>query len=746
MSNTEMSDGEISQLNRRRFMKLSAAGVISLAAMELLPGATKSANADTTNGGFEEKYQIFVPYSTARRGGSQNITLRSGDTIKVDIPKRLQENRELIVKGVGAQRNDVTVICHTLYDTTVRIGDKIYTEIDKTNFIKNELTRDRCKALYESLEDGKFVKDLTALELLDYVVASSKLEEDIRQRYSIASYNSRLKGVEGAIADALEKSDLKKDRQKLLKGTYEYVRASEPVPDFTALTDLNAIVGGSDLPQQLKQTYLIASAKSKAFTVDFLIVQLISQKLSGEQKEEYLSLYQKVRDGEEISEEEEGTLESLDRLIVGSNILESCKTVYLAARTRFFDKTAGSENDPILEAIESSPELTEEQKQKYAQAYNLVVKSEPGTEIKKEVAQDATILLDEFIEKAKIPPAYKFAYSLLRGQFFEENPELAEVDWVHETTREFVVEAGAGLVPTATSAVSVLGVEAGTGVAISSLSGAAATNATLAALGGGSVAAGGLGMLGGLAVATGGAALIGAAGLLSVALLTQMDGEDYRNLGIAGTAGVLTGATVAFVAWTGASALGVAGTLSGAAAITSTISALGGLGFITGGTAVIVFGTGFVVWSFLHGKRSRDNNALRQLESRLYALNEPSDDPLVVFIQSKLPKEYEHEDAYLAPAIRPDKLSNALSGYGSLEPGEQILALIDTSLWDDAKEGILLTDRKIVWKPGFSSPEFVSYSELDWPTIWKVSKLLLDDRDEAEFARFLIKFQKQVQG
>ncbi|MDJ0556869.1 MAG: hypothetical protein QNJ68_20970 [Microcoleaceae cyanobacterium MO_207.B10] len=94
--------------------------------------------------------------------------------------------------------------------------------------------------------------------------------------------------------------------------------------------------------------------------------------------------------------------------------------------------------------------------------------------------------------------------------------------------------------PTTTSVLSVLGVKTGTGVAISSLSGGAATTATLTALGGGSVAAGGLGMLGGLVVVTGGAALIGAAGLLSVALLTRMDGKDYVNLGIAGTVGVLT--------------------------------------------------------------------------------------------------------------------------------------------------------------------------------------------------------------
>jgi hypothetical protein len=79
-------------------------------------------------------------------------------------------------------------------------------------------------------------------------------------------------------------------------------------------------------------------------------------------------------------------------------------------------------------------------------------------------------------------------------------------------------------------------------------------------------------MLGGLAVVTGGAALIGAAGLLSVALVSEMDGEDFKNLGIAAVTGTLAGAGAVFIAWTGASALGVAGTLSGAAAITSIIT------------------------------------------------------------------------------------------------------------------------------------------------------------------------------
>lgn len=757
MSNTEISDEDISQLDRRRFMKLSAAGVVSLAAMELLPESTKSASADTVNANFEEKYQIFVPVENARWGGSQSVTLRSGYTIKVKIPRRLKENSELTVKGVGIEGNDVTLICHTLYDPNGTTGDSIYGEINQANFIHKELTKERCNNIYESLENGKFIRDLVALDLLDYVIESAKLDEDISQRYSIASNNSRLKGIEEAIADVLAKSKLNKGRRKSIKGTYQYVRAGEPVPDFAALTDLNAIVAGSNLPEQLKQIYLTASAKSQAVTVDFLIVQLIEQKLNGQKRDEYLSVWQKVRNGEQIYDGEEKTLESLDGFIEDSDISETSKTLYLVAR--ILGEKSNSQKDPLQQAIESSNKLTDKEKYIYHQAYSLAVKQESNEKTEREVveyavdkfhsnlseaeekaeekdlAKDAKLIAAKLIEwliaKADIPPTYRSASLALVGLVIEEKD---------------VASAAATLVPTITTTLSTLGAEAGTGVAISSLSGGATTTATLAALGGGSVAAGGLGMLGGLVVVTGGAALIGAAGLLSVALLTQMDREDYVNLGIAGTVGVLTSATVALAVWTGAGALGVAGSLSGAAAITTTISALGGLGVMTGGVALIAFGSGFAVWSVLKGKKSK-GDMLQELESRAYMLIEPSNNPLVSFVQKNVPKKYEHEDVYLAPGIPLDKLSNAMSRYGYLDRGEKILALIDTSGNHNAKDGILLTDRKICLRPAFSNADYMSYLTLSWPEIFKVSNTMLEsDTDKANFARFLIKLQEQVQG
>lgn len=706
-------------------------------------------NAETKTDRIEEKYQIFVPLRAARWGGSQTLTLRSGDTIQFHIPSRLQENSQLTVKGVGLQGNDITVICHALYDTTERIGDKIYTEIDETKFVMDEMTKDRCKGIYESLEDGKFVGDLTGLDLLDYVVASSKLDEKIRDRYSIASNNSRLTGIENAIAAGLEKSQLDEERQKLIKGTYARVRDVEPVPDFTALTDCNAIVVASDLSEGLKQTYLMASAKSKALTVDFLIVEAIEGKLDGTQKEEYLSVYQKVRDGEKISEEEEETLKSLDAFIENSEVSETSKTLYLVARV--LGEKAETQKDPLLEAIEQSNKLTSEEKNMYALARSLAMKGEADEQAEKEVIEYAVAkfhgelseadgkaeekefagyarlvaarLLEWFINKAEVPKTYKYAGAALVGYVAEGK----EFDGLQA--------AAAALVPAATSALKALGTEAGTGLAIGTLlNGAAATTASLAAAGSASVTAGGLGMLGGLAVVTGGAALIGAAGLLSVALLTQMDRGDYLNLGIAGTMGVLTSATVALAVWTGAGALGVAGSLTGAAAISSTIAALGGLGVMTGGAALVALGTGFAVWSVLKGKKSRQD-MLKEFECRSYTLTEPSGEPAVSFILANFPNG---ENAYLAPEIPADKLANALSKYGDIGVGEKVLGLIDTSGFHDAKDGILFSDRQLIWRPAYSSSESAGYSELDDGKIGEVSEKMLEgEGDKAKFASFL---------
>ena len=589
-----------------------------------------SANDDIIN----EKYHVFIPYEIAKRGGIQKVALRSGNICQVKIPARIIENDEISVSKVGIKGNDVTLILHTLYDSEIRIADKIYQEIDQADFIDNYATKGKAKQTYELLEDGEYIEDIASLDLLQYLVASSKLDEPIKLRYDIAYQNCQLNIIENAIESALSKSELSEDQKKRIRGTYQYVRASEPVPDFSYLKELEAIIAGSDIRIGVKRAYSLASAKSRAFTVDIIIIRLIkeTQNLSLQEKQNYLLTYQEIRDGKKISHPE--TLQLLNSFICDSNISDSSKVIYFLAQNVFLEKDSES------------------------------AKKDFGT---------------------------------------------------IENVGRFVTKAGSAVVPMGTGVLNALGAETATGVAISSLSGGPLTTATLAALGGGSVATGGLGMLGGLAVVTGGAALIGAAGLVSVALVSQMDGEDLKNLGIAAVTGTLAGAGAVLIAWTAASALGIAGTLSGAAAITSLISALGGLSVLTGGASFIAFGAGFVVWSFLKGQKKRDSNILHQLESRLYTFTEMPTSPklkeLIEFLNQKLNNQYKIEGFEIAPNITLDKLSKTISSYAAsvMESDEKILALKNTGFWNDSTEGIVLTNKKVIWKSGWSAPEFTAF-------------------------------------
>ncbi|MBE9230245.1 hypothetical protein IQ231_00655 [Cuspidothrix issatschenkoi LEGE 03284] len=645
-------------INRRMFLNLMASGVMVYLTKDLIYPEIASANDDFIN----EKYHVFIPYEIAKRGGIQKVALRSGNICQVKIPARIIENYEIYVPKVGLQGNDITLILHTLYDSQIRIADKIYQEIDQADFIRKDATKEKAKQTYELLEDGEYIEDIASLDLLQYLVASSKLDEPIKRRYDIAHQNCQLNIVEKAIESALAKSELSQEKKKQIRSAYQYVRASEPVPDFGYLKELEAIIASSDIPIAIKRSYSIASAKSRAFTVDIIILKLITGSAVKE-KENYLLTYKEIRDGKKISHPE--TLPLLNSFILSSDISNSSKVIYFLAQNVFLEKDSES------------------------------AKEDFGT---------------------------------------------------IENVGRFVTNVGSKVVPISTGVLKALGAETATGVAISSLTGGSLSTATLAALGGGSVATGGLGMLGGLAVVTGGAALIGAAGLVSVALVSQMDGEDLKNLGIAAVTGALASAGAILIAWTAASALGIAGTLSGAAAITSLISALGGLSVITGGASFIAFGAGFVVWSFLKEQKKRDSNILHQLESRLYTLTEIPTSPklkeFIEFLNQKLNNQYKIEGFEIAPNITLDKLSNTISSYAAsvMESDEKILVLKNTGFWNDAKEGIVLTNKKVIWKSGWSAPEFIAFYAIS--EYRKLPELSVDE-ENAHFYRLMQEIGKK---
>lgn len=655
-----MTNLNSSPLNRRSFLSYVALGTLGLLTKDLLDPASAMADSEGSDKNISrlETYHIFVPYTTARNGGKETFTLRSGEPCQVAIPSKAQDSQEITIKGRGQDGKDITVVLHTLYDRQLRIADQVYQEIDKNTQFLKEASKAKCKFVYEQIEDGEYIDDVIALDFLDYVISSSKLDKKIKERYEIASNNSRLLGTEQAIEMALTQSKLTETEKKLIRGTFASVRAGEPVSDFKALTDIDSIVAASALPLEIKQYYLPASNNIAALTVDFILVKLIeeNQKLTPAQPNKYLSTYQQVRAGKTV--EDAAALKSLDSFISNAEIPENAKVVYSIASKHNLD--------------------------------NQVASGEKA---------DAFVPTDQEFKKLM----------------------------------DDAKKRGAAIVPVANKLLSMFGVETATGVTISSLSGAAATNATLAFLGGGSVAAGGLGMLGGLAVVTGGAALIGAAGVLSIALVSEMDSEDQKNLGIAIGTGTVAGTATILAAWTAATALEVAGTLSGAAAITATISALGGLGLITGGTAVVAGGVAIGIWSFRKSVKTRDSSMLHQLETRTYTYTEEIIPGYLgeFFLQKDEISKYGIKDGFSAPNIPLDKLSNALSKWLYVDSAEKVIALIDTSnFWGSS--GVVFTEERLLWTN--NSSEYKDLARY-FKTETKLASILSDDKHNQDLSR-----------
>lgn len=570
-------------LNRRHFLGSIALVTLGLLTKDLINPLSVQANSQGLgNSNISlETYHIFVPYTIARNGGKQIVTLRSGDDLSVKIPAKIEDNQEMTIKGGGFEGKDITLVLHTLYDKRTQIDDKIYQELGQNvKFILPGSSRSKCKSVYEQIEDGEYVKDLSALNLLDYAIASSKLDSTIQARYQLASTNSRLVGLQQAIDSTLNESTLSPEEQKIIKGTFAYVRANEPCPDFNALTALDAIVAGSDLPSEIQVTYSLASAQSRALTVDLILVNEIwqSPQLSSETKENYLSIYQEVRDGNTV--EDTRTLKALDSFIAQANIPDNAKMVY-------------------------------------------------------------------------------------------------------------------------------------------------------------SVAARGLGMLGGLAVATGGAALIGAARVVSIALVSKMDGEDKKNLGIAIGTGTIAGATTILGAWTAATALGVAGSLSGAAATTAIMAALGGVSVMTGGAAAVASGTAFWVWSSMKKGKKRDQSVLEQLETLSYIYTEEEIPSRIgEFVQNQVQSQYKFTNGFSAPNIPLDRLSKALEKWLYLKDNEKVIALIDTSGFMST-QGIAFTDDRILW-----NHHYVKYQDLEksWGDLLE---MLPQESDRRILTKFLREISKQ---
>ncbi|MGL5082420.1 MAG: hypothetical protein ACRC8A_13125 [Microcoleaceae cyanobacterium] len=279
----------------------------------------------------DELYHIFMSPQVTVYGGTQMVTLKTGKSYQVKIPPDRTEGSNLQLRGCGLQRDDAFVVLHTLFNTSLNIDRRVNHLVAQAPIY--DRTKVRCLEAYSRIGEALPTDDFAALDLLDYLVNSSKLYAEIGQRYTIASQNSRLVGLETCLESALSASSLNKSEKHLLRATYQYLRAGEAVPNLEVLAQLDTIMLNSSLKPALKQCYWMATATTWVITTDLVLVYCLHQSptLSESDRPKLLSTYLKWRDNPTAIADVE-CLKALDSWIAQAGLPRLCQTLYHLVR------------------------------------------------------------------------------------------------------------------------------------------------------------------------------------------------------------------------------------------------------------------------------------------------------------------------------------------------------------------------------------------------------------------------------
>ncbi len=167
------------------------------------------------------------------------------------------------------------------------------------------------------------------------------------ERYQIASQSSRISLLQTTIEEGIEKAIFSDDEKQELRGLFQFVKANEPLPrqeDLEKLTFIDAMVQASEISIPLKQLYSIASAQTRAYTVDFIVLNLIQENsFIADRREQYLDVYNQARLGQKVRDEY--TLGALDSLVYLSDISLECKAIYKLSRDKFYNQ-----DEAVIEA------------------------------------------------------------------------------------------------------------------------------------------------------------------------------------------------------------------------------------------------------------------------------------------------------------------------------------------------------------------------------------------------------------
>ncbi len=291
----------------------------------------------------EEIYHIFVAHQTASQGGNQKVTLKSGKSYNVRIRPNSTEGSTLRLKKCGLQGNDVFLVLHTLYNSDFNLDRRMNNLVINASIYERSKTR--CLEVYNRINSGLYSYDLAALNLLDFLVNSSNIDLLIGLRYTMASENSQWIAIDKKLEEMLKLAKLSDIQKYQIQGSYQYIKAGEPLPNLDNFKQLNALIINMAIAIELKDKYLLASAISTALRIDMLIINLIhnSPEIDDSQRRKYLSIYQKIRDGSTVVDN--SILENCDAVIFQAKIPRICKVAYQLLREKYWELELGAESE-----------------------------------------------------------------------------------------------------------------------------------------------------------------------------------------------------------------------------------------------------------------------------------------------------------------------------------------------------------------------------------------------------------------
>ena len=347
-----------------------------------------TSNSNDPDWSLDELYHIFISYYTASQGGNQTVTLKTGKSYTVRIPPNPTEGSNLRMKGCGVEGNDAFLVLHTFYNRDINIDRQVTSLVNQSPI--HEQTKIRCLEAYNRLNNAQATEDFTALDLLDYLVLTSKLYSDLGQRYIIASHHSRSLGLEQCLEMALDSSELELSLQHRLKGIYHYIRSGEAVPDLEALTQIDTIIFNSALNPELKKYYLRGSITSRVLTLDILIINGIYNQgnWSEAEKKRIAKTYIQVREGQPVSDVL--SLQLLDEWFKTALIPIAAKMVYQLIREGELDLNDEFMGNDYTEAFQTI--------QQVMQSISTQTKDYPATGIN--AINIAEVKIDRLAEKS----------------------------------------------------------------------------------------------------------------------------------------------------------------------------------------------------------------------------------------------------------------------------------------------------------------------------------------------------------